>query len=115
MEESKLNVERQLVEGKVDLKFEHFQFTYEDNPEVIAVVSRGENDTFVFQFMIEKDESNKKIMESVVKELQYYLINKNEDNPWQYAKYHCNTGANIYSNVHWVYIRGRKIRFRSDS
>jgi len=41
----------------------------------------------------------------VTRELNFYLIEKGEDNPWAYAKYHCSTASNIYSSVHWGLYR----------
>jgi hypothetical protein len=36
--------------------------------------------------------------------LDFYLVEKDEPDPWAYALYHCNTGANMYSPVHWSYF-----------
>jgi hypothetical protein len=36
------------------------------------------------------------------KDIDFYLVEKGEANPWAYAKYHCSTAANIYSKVHWL-------------
>jgi len=37
------------------------------------------------------------------KSLNFFLVEKGESDPWGYARYHCNTGANLYSSVHWLY------------
>jgi hypothetical protein len=37
-------------------------------------------------------------------ELDFYLVEKLERDPWAYAVYHCGTGANMYSRVHWSYF-----------
>jgi hypothetical protein len=37
-------------------------------------------------------------------ELDFYLVEKNEADPWAYAVYHCNTGTNLYSLIHWSYF-----------
>ncbi|MFH0818047.1 MAG: hypothetical protein V1909_05450, partial [Candidatus Micrarchaeota archaeon] len=37
-------------------------------------------------------------------ELDFYLVEKDEPDPWAYALYHCNTGANMFSRVHWSYF-----------
>ena len=42
------------------------------------------------------------------KELDFYLIQKREPDPWGYAKYHCRTGANMYSKICWAYYPKRK-------
>ncbi len=36
-------------------------------------------------------------------ELNFYLVEKGEPDPWAYAKYHCTTASNLYSSVHWSY------------
>ena len=38
-------------------------------------------------------------------ELRYYLLDKGEPDPWNYAQYHCITAANLYSAVHWSFQR----------
>ena len=43
------------------------------------------------------------IVECVVREINYYLVELDEQNPWQYMLHHCNSAANIYSQVHWEY------------
>jgi hypothetical protein len=47
------------------------------------------------------------------KELDFYLVEKGEMNPWAYAQYHCSTAANMYSTVHWSYFpsgtRGQRV------
>ena len=41
-------------------------------------------------------------------ELRYGDAAKGEPNPWEYAIYHCNTSANVYSKVHWSYFPNGK-------
>ncbi len=38
------------------------------------------------------------------KSLDFYLVGLNKPDPWAYAIYHCNTAANMYSEVHWSYF-----------
>lgn len=44
-----------------------------------------------------------------VDEVQGYLVDRDEDDPWAYARDHCSTAANLYSCVRWTYVdpRGR--------
>jgi hypothetical protein len=51
-----------------------------------------------------EDGVNKKRIKEAEKELNFYLIELKEPNPWKYAKYHCSTAANLYSVVWWVII-----------
>jgi hypothetical protein len=39
----------------------------------------------------------------VRREIDYYLVELREKDPWAYAIYHCSTAANVYSKVHWGY------------
>jgi hypothetical protein len=46
--------------------------------------------------------------------LDFYLVERRERNPWAYAIYHCGTGSNMYSKVHWSYFpSGRQGRRHS--
>jgi hypothetical protein len=57
------------------------------------------------EWLITHDSAEQQIMVvDVHKELDFYLVEKNEPDPWAYAIYHCNTGANMYSTVHWSYF-----------
>jgi DNA invertase Pin-like site-specific DNA recombinase len=38
---------------------------------------------------------------------QFYLIDKEEPNPWGYAQYYCGTGSNIYSPVRWAFFKAQ--------
>jgi hypothetical protein len=49
------------------------------------------------------------MIDAVRKELHFYLVEHPKDfpgtgHPWEYAVYHCSTGANMYSSVHWSYF-----------
>jgi hypothetical protein len=68
---------------------------------VICNVQPENNDSFVVQF---EDGVYKRIIREAEKELDFYLIELQEPNPWKYAKYHCSTASNLYSMVRWVLI-----------
>ena len=98
------------VEGTVDTEKEHIKITYGEDPATVALVAPGEGRTFVVQFVLGPGlfisaKQVQHIKEEVRKELDFYLVQKCEPNPWAYAIYHCNTGANVYSSVHWGYYR----------
>lgn len=98
-------------EGPVDKACEHFEIVYGDvntqMPEEwipVALVSAPKGTIFTVQFLIEtSDRESRKMMDAVRRELDFYLVEKGEPDPWNYAKYHCRTGANVYSEVHWSY------------
>lgn len=98
-------------EGSVDSSREHLEIVYGDvnsqNPGEwipVALVSAPKDATFSVQFLIETtDPESRKIVDAVREELDFYLVEKGEPDPWNYAKYHCGTTANVYSKVHWSY------------
>jgi hypothetical protein len=58
---------------------------------VICNVQPENNDSFVVQF---EDGVYKRIIREAEKELDFYLIELQETNPWKYARYHCSTAVN---------------------
>lgn len=96
----------------MDTRNEHMELRYGDlnhqKPDdfvSVAVVSPPSKFTFVVQFLVDYDSGlNKDMVEAVRKELDFYLVEKGEHDPWQYCKYHCTTAANLYSKVHWLYF-----------
>jgi len=94
------------IEGKVDRSNEHIVLTYGDTPDGkekhIAYVMPITSNVFIVQFvksMARKE--NKEILIEAKKQLDYFLIEKHENDPWKYARYYCTTAATEYSNVHW--------------
>ena len=92
-------------EGVVDTDDDHMKLTYEENPDPIALVTPGEGGTFIVQFLdtYSKQDNWKEMLRYVRRELDYYLVELREKDPWAYAIYHCGTTANVYSKVHWGY------------
>lgn len=91
------------VEGVVDERGEHFKLTYKDGPGPAALLGKGEGEKYFVQFLIAQGPDSEKILEDVRSDLDYYLVKLKERNPWAYAQYHCSSGANAYSAVHWAY------------
>ncbi len=100
-------------ERPVDKAQDHFEILYGDvnTQEVekwvlVALVSTPVGTTFSVMFFIEpNDAESSKMVDAVRKELDFYLVEKGEPNPWNYAKYHSSSASNVYSNVHWAYHR----------
>lgn len=98
-------------EGRVDRTMEHFELRYgsvedggwsEQIP--VAVVGPPMAGIVKVQFLVGPgDPRNAGVVSDVAKEIQYYLIDKREHNPWAYAQYHCGTSSNVYSKVHWSF------------
>jgi hypothetical protein len=103
-------------EGRVDCAEEHFELRYESTVKFgndwiawipIAMVGPPTASIVNVQFLVEPgDPPNAEAVSDVKKEIQFYLVGLNEPDPWEYAKYHCGTSSNIYSNVHWGYFKG---------
>lgn len=102
-------------EGAVDKTLEHLEISFGDfnvttnykERAPIALVSAPNGKTFTVQFLIGANSpENRKMLDAVRKELDFYLVELSGDGrpePWEYAKYHCTTAANAYSNIHWSY------------
>jgi len=60
---------------------------------------------YIVEFVISPERSYEdEMIKAVKKELDFFLIEKGEENPWAYVEYHCGTVANLYSNVHWSFF-----------
>jgi hypothetical protein len=99
-------------DGVVDSQGKHIELRYGDagkskyeNWYPIARIGRPKNHVFPVEWLIAVDspEHESMIIEAR-QELNFLLVEKGEPDPWAYAKYHCNTRANIYSRVHWSYF-----------
>jgi len=126
LEEKQQKEKWQWITGIVNDKDDHIKIWHAENENAVALVAPGQDRSFVVQFLLAdnpEDIQTCKIIEEVRKELDYFLVEKREENPWAYAKYHCNSGANMYSKVRWVYFpkgrvdphRTRKVTFKTDN
>lgn len=92
-------------EGTPDRTGLHFVLTHEktgDKP--IAVVGPTSDSTFpVALSRLEElePEVRDSVLTDVRRELDFYLLEVGDPNPWAYVLYHCRTSANLYSRVHW--------------
>lgn len=102
-------------EGQVDRSADHFVLRYDPAQEggphpgvVIALVGRGsKKHQLVVEFVPTPDIEGATLeaaRQAVRAELDFYLVTKEEPDPWRYAIYHCTTAANAYSRVHWGYF-----------
>jgi hypothetical protein len=109
--------ESMLIKGIVNRDKEHIELVYGDahklEPEEfisVALVAPGPGKGFTVQYTLVTDDADARMMvKEVQEELEYYLVEKREPKPWLYARYHCGTGANWYSRVHWCYSPNRRI------
>jgi len=110
-------------EGIVDVHKEHVEIDYgdagrcaHDEWEPIARIGKPEVHVFIVEWLITPDspEYQSKIA-GAQGELDFYLMNKGEPDPWAYALYHCNTASNMYSAFHWSYFPGGPESVRESS
>ena len=90
-------------EGPVDAGREHIRLCFGDDREPIALVAPVGEREFNVEFLIDQegDPSAAEALVAVRRELDFYLVEKNESHPWEYAVHHCATASNLYSSVHW--------------
>ena len=98
-------------EGPIDPTQEHIELQYGDAASSsydqwipVALVSAPERQKFTVQFLISgMSPKEKKMLECAKQELNFFLIDKGEEDPWGYAQYHCTTASNVYSLMHWSF------------
>lgn len=95
----------------VDGAREHIELRYGDASQTpygqwrpVALVGRPERRVFPVQWLMVPGAADESVIEEARRELDFYLIEKREQNPWGYAVYHCGTSANMYSSVHWSHF-----------
>ena len=89
----------------VDATREHLELRYGSSDDgdwddwiLVARVGRPANRVFPVYFVPPDDEDeNAKAREAVGRSLDYYLVELSETDPWEYARYHTMTLANVYS------------------
>jgi hypothetical protein len=108
-------------EGVVDVQAEHIELRYGDAAKsdyrqwvLLALIGKPTNNVFPVSWLMTcGDPSDEQMIDAARKELDFYLVEKREADPWAYAKYHCNTASNMYSDVHWRYLphgnHGRRV------
>jgi hypothetical protein len=77
-----------------------------DDWKLVARVGRPVNRVFPVHFVLpDDDREDVEAREAVGRSLDYYLVELGEPDSWKYATYHTTTQANMYSRVHWGWIR----------
>lgn len=71
----------------------------------VCLVGSPRNRVFPVHFLMSKaDPMWSEIIRLATRELDFYLVEKSESDPWAYVQHHCGTSANAYSEVHWSYF-----------
>ena len=71
----------------------------------VARVSPLRDSVLTLELLVDDSTTRgKEIIVDIRRKVNWLFVEKGEANPWGYAKYHCTTGANVYSNVHWGWV-----------
>ena len=95
--------------GAVDRGGPHLELRYGEADKLpyeswtpVAVIGRPVRGCFPVQWLVDPTApEHAEMVASARRELDYYLVELGEKDPWAYARYHCTTGANMYSSIHW--------------
>jgi hypothetical protein len=110
--------------GDVDVEGEHIELRFGDAVKSdyeqwlpVALIGKPTNHVFPVLWLMSPDNPSREgMIDATRTDLNFYLVEKREANPWEYAKYHCNTSANMYSSVHWSYFpNGNRAQRHSSS
>ena len=98
--------------GSVDRMAEQFELRYGsseagwDDWLPVALVGPPSEKVFVVEFLIDEKQMPHcaEIIKQVKEELDFFLVELGERDPWLCAQYHCRTASNVYSSIHWSYF-----------
>ncbi|HKJ38461.1 MAG TPA: hypothetical protein VJ972_06780 [Anaerolineales bacterium] len=99
-------------EGAVDEQKEHIEIRYGNADKTspkdwihIARIAKPKDHIFKVEWLVKQDApEHQTMLADTRRSLNFYLVEKNEPDPWKYALYHCNTSANMYGQDHWAYF-----------
>jgi hypothetical protein len=86
--------------GDVDARGDHLALWHTNIEKPVAVVGPPSDHVFPVEFQ-PRTTTDPDVLDEVRRELDYYLVELGEPDPWAYAIYHAGTTANIYGSVHW--------------
>ena len=96
-------------EGVVDPRQEHFELRYGERQAPVARVGRDSSGKVMVQYLVEasgEDPRRRAMLNDVGGELTHYLFGAVGANAWEFARFHCDTPANLASRVHWSWRAG---------
>ena len=101
------------IERTLNPTEDHFSLHYGsaeeqwDNWTLVARVGPPDSRVFRVEFAIDlKDSRFEAAKKAAITELNFFLVEKGEKDPWAYMRYHCGTASNIYSSIHWEFHIG---------
>ena len=98
-------------EGRVDQQLTHLEIYYvldlqHEGPSfLIAAIAPPKNHVFVVELLSENlpvEMECGSIIDGLKREINFYLIEISEPDPWKYARYHCTTASNFHSHFQWA-------------
>jgi hypothetical protein len=95
------------IEGPVKRDLEHFVLTYGDTNTPVAVLGRGPRGRFLLDYESGWEGLDSEARDEVMADLNFYLIELRERDPWAYLRHHTGTMSNAYPPVHWGWLPGR--------
>lgn len=95
--------------GKVSLTSPHFLLSWRNNLSSteyhhIFLLSAESKDANLRKELLVHDLKFEEAIKAVDDEIKYYIFELNHRNPVSYLIYHCQTMANVYSNVQFLYV-----------
>ena len=91
-------------EGPVETR-PHFLLVPAGFDQPIARVGRSEDpDVFLVEFSPRRWDGFEDAMRRARRQVDYYLVDNSEPDPWNYARYHTTTASNVYSKLRWVLV-----------
>jgi len=71
----------------------------------IVRIGRPKEHLFPVQWLLKSGcPEHQTMLDDARRELDFYLVDLVNPDPWEYAQYHCTTAANAYSSIHWSYF-----------
>lgn len=98
-------------EGQVDQNQPHLKIYYVptlEEPDIaflVTVIAPPINRTFFVEFLpqnLPETIEPGPIIDQAKRELTSLLVDKREEDPWKYARYHATTASNSYSHIQWA-------------
>ena len=99
------------TEREVAREQPHLTLAHNEHSTTVALVGAPVDGIFPVHFLVSRESDDdviRRVVADTVRQLDQYLIELGEPDPWAYAIYHCGTTANLYSRVHWSYVDSKE-------
>jgi hypothetical protein len=91
------------TEAAVDSSSEHIRLCFGDASTTVALVAPAGIGGYTVEFVLDHADGDDAMeaLRQARQELDLYLDELNEPDPWAYAIHHCGTASNVYSSIRW--------------